>query len=196
MKKIYLSITLLYAIAHSMTLDAQQYNLTSQGRSINAPIINSIDGKFPIEILFRLRDRIGRLITYNHSPNAATVITLHDLALHEHTFEPAKAQAYLKKCIASVSEVAQTEPCFNLFHKMYPMLDQLVQDWADQFHMRNGKFYAFIKSWQTLGKEHELLTNQIHSLQELEQYLCELHQFLSDLAISCPKAYASYQSRN
>lgn len=200
MKKIYLSIVLLYAVSASTFIQAT-YNIHGDGQVINAPIINSLDGKFPIHMLLHFRSRITSLIEHNHTPNSATALTLHDLATYERACELkksdaelAKAQVYLKRLIENVSEIAKTEPCFKYFHTMYAVLDQLVEEWAEQFEMRNGKFYLFIKSWKTLGTEHELLTNQIYSLQELESFLNELHKFLGDLTVSFPKSLAIHQN--
>ena len=190
MKKIYVSIALLCIAAHDIPL----INAEQIGHIIDAPIIANVDGKFPAPLLIKFRDRILSLINYNHAPQGA-VVKLHDLVLHEHTFDSTKVQAYLQKCIKSLISMAQEESFFSMFQVAYPIFDQIVEEWATQFNMRNGKFYPFVKAWTKLGTEYDVLTSQLRSLQDFEQYLLELHKFLSDFLISCPKAYALYQSQ-
>lgn len=191
MKKIYLSLALLFVAADSIAA----LNATI-GRTINAAIIANVDGKFPAKLLIAFRDRVSNLIEYNHAPNGAAVIKLHDLVMHEQTFDSAKAQAYLQKCIMSLISMAQEEAFFSMFHVAYPIFDQIVEEWSTQFNMRNGKFYPFVKAWTKLGTEYDVLISQLHSLKDFEQYLSELHQFLGDFLVSCPKAYALYQSQS
>jgi hypothetical protein len=190
MKKIYMSIALLYMATNDIT----PINAKEIGNIINAPIIAGVDGKFPAQLLIKFRERVGSLIEYNHSPSGSSIVKLHDLVVHEHTFDTIKAQAYLKKCITSLIGMAQEESFFSMFHVAYPIFDQIVEEWAIQFDKKNGKFYPFVKAWTQLGTEYDVLISQLHSLQEFEQYLCELHQFLGDFLVSCPKAYALYQS--
>lgn len=186
-----MSLALLYAAANNVTaINAEQI-----GRLIDAAIIVNVDGKFPAHLLIKFRDRIRNLIDYNHAPHGS-VVRLRDLVMHEHTFDAAKVQAYLQKCIMSLIAMAQEESFFNMFYVAYPIFDQIVEEWATQFNMRNGKFYPFVKAWNKLGTEYDVLASQLHSLQDFEQYLLELHQFLGDFLVSCPKAYALYQSQN
>ena len=189
MKRIYVSIGLLYALNQNINAIEQA------GRVINASIIANVDGKFPAHLLIKFLERVKNLIEHNYASQGTTVIKLRDLVKYEKALPPEKAQTYLNGCITRLINMAQEESFFSMFYVAYPIFEQIVEEWATQFNMRGGKFYPFVKSWKKLGTEYDLLISQLHSLQDFEQYVLELHQFLSDFLVSCPQAYDLYQSR-
>lgn len=145
------------------------------------PLINLVE---IVKFKAKIRNMLDQKITNNCS--------FKDLVKLESQLSAADHTVAVQRFITQFEKTAQ--PYLKDIHVASTIIGPCIDSWTRQ----RNKTHTILRMLNTSefqpGKEHALFVKHITSLKALDQFLEDLHLFLSDFIASLPKSYAKYQA--
>lgn len=145
------------------------------------PLVNLVE---IVKFKAKIRNMLDQKITNSCS--------FKDLVKLESQLSTADRTVAVQRFITQFEKTAH--PYLKDIHVARDIINPCINAWSKQRQQPNTLLRVLNTNEFQPGKEHTLFVKHITSLKALDQFLEDLHLFLSDFIASLPKSFAKYQA--
>ena len=158
--------------------------------TLNVDTLKMVDGTPLVNLveIMKFKAKIRKMLDQKLTSSCS----FKDLVKLESQLSASDRTVAVQRFITQFEKTAQ--PYLKDIHVARDIINPCINSWSKQRKQPNTLLRVLNTNEFQPGKEHALFTKHITSLKTLDQFLEDLHLFLSDFVASLPKSFAKYQA--